>query len=582
MTLLSSLNFLNALTGALMPHLMLAPILLPMLTAAVMLLLGEKYQRTKLLLNLASTLLGLGVALALLAWADHEAIRDMDVYLAGNWRAPFGIVLVLDRLSALMLVLASTVALAAALFSAARWHRAGIHFHPLFQLQLMGLSGAFLTGDLFNLFVFFEIMLAASYGLLLHGSGRVRVQSGLHFIAINLAASSLFLIGASMLYGITGTLNMANLAQHVEQIADADRGLLHAAAAILATAFLIKAAVWPLNFWLVPAYSAATAPVGALFAIMTKVGIYVILRLWLLLFGLHAGESAHFGSLWLIGGGLVTMAFGAIGMMGSQRLGYLAGYAAIVSSGTLLAAAGFGQVNLTAGLLYYLPSSTLAISALFLLTDLIDRWRNDGASPAPYRDDDAPFLTPELVPTVGVNLDDEQEVLTGRVIPAAVALLGLAFLACTLVIAGLPPLSGFVGKFAMLTALLNPLGLGVPPEQPLGSAGWLLLALLIGSGLLALIALTRAGILHFWATYDRAAPQLRIMEGLPIALLLGACVALTLQAGPVMRYMQATAETLHQPGRYVQAVMSAQPVARPVQLTIEPAVKPAIEPQEAP
>ncbi|MGV8805686.1 MAG: monovalent cation/H+ antiporter subunit D [Polaromonas sp.] len=553
-----------------MPHLMLAPILLPMLTAALMLLLGEKYQRTKLLLNLASTLLGLGVALALLTWADHEPLRDMDVYLAGNWRAPFGIVLALDRLTALMLVLTSTVALAAALFSAARWHRAGIHFHPLFQLQLMGLCGAFLTADLFNLFVFFEIMLAASYGLLLHGSGRVRVQSGLHFIAINLAASSLFLIGASMLYGITGTLNMADLAQHVEQIADADRGLLHAAAAILATAFLIKAAVWPLNFWLVPAYSAATAPVGALFALMTKVGIYALLRLWLLLFGTHAGASAHFGSLWLVGGGLVTMAFGAIGMMGSQRLGYLAGYAAIVSSGSLLAATGFGQVKLTAGLLYYLPSSTLAISALFLLTDLMDRWRNDGASPASYRDDDAPFLTPELVPTANVNLDDEQEVLTGRVIPAAVALLGLAFLACTLVIAGLPPLSGFVGKFAMLTALLNPLGLGVSSAQPLGSAGWLLLALLIGSGLLALMALTRAGILHFWATYDRAAPQLRVMEGVPIALLLGACALLTLQAGPVMRYMQATAETLHTPGRYVQAVMSAQPVARPVDHTVQP------------
>ena len=567
MTFLSSLN---AVTGTLMPHLMLAPILLPMLTAAMMLLFDEKYQRTKLLLNLVSTLLGLGVALALLAWADHEPLRDMDVYLAGNWRAPFGIVLALDRLSALMLVLTSTVALAAALFSTARWHRAGIHFHPLFQLQLMGLCGAFLTGDLFNLFVFFEIMLAASYGLLLHGSGRVRVQSGLHFIAINLAASSLFLIGASMLYGITGTLNMANLAQLVAQIADADRGLLHAAAAILATAFLIKAAVWPLNFWLVPAYSAATAPVGALFALMTKVGIYVILRLWLLLFGAHAGASAHFGSLWLVGGGLVTIAFGAIGMMGSQRLGYLAGYAAIVSSGTLLAATGLGQVNLTAGLLYYLPSSTFAISALFLLTDLIDRWRNDGASLAPYDNDDAPFLTAELVPTVGMNLDDEQEVLTGRIIPAAVALLGLAFLVCTLVIAGLPPLSGFVGKFAMLTALLNPLGLGVPSEQPLGNAGWLLLTLLIGSGLLALIALTRAGILHFWATYDRAAPQLRVMEGLPIALLLGVCALLTLQAGPVMRYMQATAETLHAPSRYVQAVMSARPVSRPAAQSVEP------------
>ncbi|WP_304621356.1 proton-conducting transporter membrane subunit, partial [Novosphingobium sp. 18052] len=138
-------------------------------------------------------------------------------------------------------------------------------------------------------------------------------------------------------------------------------GLLHAAAGILATAFLIKAAVWPLNFWLAPAYSAASAPAGALFALMTKVGVYTILRLWTLMFGAEAGPSALFGSLWLIGGGLVTMAFGAIGMLGSQRIGVLAGYAAILSSGTLLAAAGFGQNLLTAGLLFYLPSSTLAI-----------------------------------------------------------------------------------------------------------------------------------------------------------------------------------------------------------------------------
>ncbi|MDB5869653.1 MAG: multisubunit potassium/proton antiporter, PhaD subunit, partial [Polaromonas sp.] len=502
--------------------------------------------------------------LALLAWADQQAsAQAMDVYLAGNWPAPYGIVLALDRLSAMMLLLTSAIALAESMFSAARWHRAGVHFHPLFQLQLMGLSGAFLTSDLFNLFVFFEIMLAASYGLLLHGSGRARVRSGLHFIAINLAASSLFLIGASMLYGITGTLNMADLALSIPLVADNDRSLLHAAAGILATAFLIKAAVWPLNFWLVPAYSAATAPVGALFAIMTKVGIYVILRLWLLLFDEDAGASAQFGGLWLIGGGMLTMAFGAIGMLGSQRLGYLAGYAAIVSSGTLLAATGFGQPLLTAGLLYYLPGSTLAISALFLVADLMDRWRNDGASLAPYDDDDAPFLTADLVPAVGLNLDADEEVLTGRVIPAAVALLGLAFLACTLVIAGLPPLSGFVGKFAMLTALLNPLGLGLSAGRLPGTAGWMMMALLIATGLVALIALSRAGILHFWATYGRAPLRLRVLEGLPIAGLLGACVLLTLQAGPVMRYMQATADALHTPSLYMQAVMSARPIPNP-------------------
>ena len=553
---------MNQITAILMPHLMLAPILLPMLTAALMLMLREEQQGLKIVLNIASTLLGLMVSIALLVWATQQGETTMDVYLAGNWSAPYGIVLVMDRLSAMMLVLTSIIGLASVLFAAARWHRAGVHFHPLFQLQLMGLSGAFLTADLFNLFVFFEIMLAASYGLLLHGSGRARVQAGLHFIAINLAASSLFLIGASMLYGITGTLNMADLARSIPQIAEADRGLLHTATAILAMAFLIKAAVWPLNFWLVPAYSAATAPVGALFAIMTKVGIYAILRLWTLLFGSDAGASAQFGNLWLIAGGMLTMVFGALGMLGSQRLGNLAGFGAILSSGTLLVAIGFGQVQLTAGLLYYLPSSTMAISALFLLSDLMDRWRNDGASAPPY-EVDAPFLNAELVSTGGINLDEDEEVLTGRVIPAAVAFLGLAFMVCTLVIAGLPPLSGFIGKFAMLTALFNPLGLGIPAEQHLGVSGWIFLSLLIATGLLALIALSRVGILHFWAANNRATPKLRLLEGLPVAALLAACVAMTLHAGPVMHYMQATAEALYTPGTYVQAVMSAKPVSPP-------------------
>ncbi len=552
--------------AAWMPHLMLAPIMLPLLSAAVMLLLPEEKHRTKLVLNLGSTLLGLVITCALLVWAQQQGEpATMGVYLPGNWPAPFGIALALDRLSALMLVLTSAVGLAAALYGSARWYRAGVHYHPLFQFQLMGLSGAFLTADLFNLFVFFEIMLAASYGLLLHGSGRARVQAGLHFIAINLAASSLFLIGVSMLYGLTGTLNMADLAQSVAQVEEADRGLLHAAAGILATAFLIKAAVWPLNFWLVPAYSAATAPVGALFAIMTKVGVYAILRLWTLVFSSEAGASALFGGLWLIGGGMVTMAFGAIGMLGSQRLGHLAGYAAIVSSGTLLAAMGFGQNGLTAGMLYYLPSSTLAVCALFLLSDVIDRWRNSDDSADPYepRADAAPFLNAELVPPDGTNLDDDEEVLVGRAIPAAAAFVGLSFMACTLLIAGLPPLSGFVGKVTMLTALLNPLGLGSSAGLRPGWVGWTFMAVLIASGLLALIALSRAGIRHFWAAHDRPTPQLRVLEGLPIAALLAACIGLTFAAAPAMRFTQATADALHAPDTYVRAILSAKPVPAP-------------------
>ena len=156
--------------------------------------------------------------------------------------------------------------------------------------------------------------------------------------------------------------------------------------------------MWPLNFWLVPAYSAATAPVGAVFALMTKVGVYVVLRLWTLLFSSEAGASALFGSTWLIVGGMLTMAFGGLGMLGSQRLTHIAGFAAVLSSGTLLAATGFGQNALTAGLLYYLPSSTLAVSALFLIADVVDRWRVDDDAGEPYEDDEAPSSTPNCCP----------------------------------------------------------------------------------------------------------------------------------------------------------------------------------------
>lgn len=547
---------------SLMPHLILAPIVLPMLTAAFMLLLREEHQRIKSVINIGATALGLLVAISLLLWSDQEgATSTLGIYLPGNWPAPFGIVLAVDRLAALMLLLTSCIALACSIFASARWHKAGVHFHPLFQFQLMGLAGAFLTADLFNLFVFFEIMLAASYGLLLHGSGRLRVQAGLHYIAINLAASSLFLIGVSMLYGLTGTLNMADLARLIPHVSEADRGLLHTAAGILATAFLIKAAVWPLNFWLVPGYSAATAPVGALFALMTKVGIYTILRLWTLVFSSDSGPSALFGSQWLIFGGMITMVFGGIGILASTRLTHLAGYAAILSSGTLLATIGFGQNMLTAGLLYYLPSSTLAVAILFLMADIMDRWRNEGN--IDIDDEEAPFLSAELVPDQNINLDENQQVLIGRAIPAAAAFLGLTFIMCTLVVAGLPPLSGFIGKFAMLTTLINPMGLGQSSGYHTSTVGWALLVLMITTGLMALIALTRAGIRHFWATHDRRTPELRIAEGLPIAALMALCIILTTKADVVMQFTLNTANTLHAPQNYIQAVMSAQPVPNP-------------------
>ena len=553
----------SALIEALMPNLSIAPILLPLLTACVLLFLSEHRLRTKTAVSLAAALLNLILAVLLFQWtARGDAQGTYSVYLPSNWDVPFGIVLVLDRLSALMLLLVGVVGLMALLFAVARWHKAGAHFHPLFQIQLMGLNGAFLTGDLFNLFVFFEVMLAASYGLLLHGSGPARVKAGLHYLSVNLVASSLFLVGAAMIYGVVGTLNMADLAAKIPQVSALDRPLLHAGCAILGVAFLTKAAMWPLNFWLVPAYSSASAPSGAIFALLTKVGVYVLLRLSTLWFSPQAGESAGFGSEWLVWGGMATLAFGALGMLASQRPARLAGYAVIASSGTLMAMIGLGRPEVTAAALYYLPTSTFAIAAFFLLTELMDRSRsaNPGVQRRPEDEEDhLPFALADLDLQPGSNLDDDEELLIGQPIPASIALLGLAFICCTLLVAGLPPLSGFVGKFAMLSALLST----PEPSGTLTAVTWTLLGLVVLSGLFAMIALSRTGIRFFWAPVGRKAPVLNSVEYLPVAVLVGLCVFFTVRAEPLMRYARDTAQVLYQPQGYIDAVLNTQPRATP-------------------
>ena len=560
--------------GVMSPHLIIAPVLLPVLTAALMLALGEQRRETLAGLNVGSCLVGLALSI-LLAWSVHHgaapaspgqtpgSIGTLGIYLPANWPTPFGIVLVLDRLSSAMLLLTSVMATAALIFAVARWDRIGVHFHPLFQIQLMGLNGAFLTGDLFNLFVFFEVLLAASYGLLLHGPGRQRVGAGLHYIAINLVASSFFLVGAAMLYGVTGTLNMADLAVRIPEVAAQDRAMLHAGVAILGMAFLTKAAVWPMGFWLVPAYSAAGAPVAALFSIMTKVGIYAILRLWSLGFSGEEG-TLRWGADWLVAGGLATVAFGLLGLLQARQLGRVTGFGVMVTSGTLLAGIGFNQPTVTGGALYYLLSSTMAAGAMFLLIELIDRSRLlESEFPNPDDADPVPFFLDEIEPPRDTNLDEQQEALTGRVIPASTAFLGFSFLACTLLLTGTPPLSGFIGKFMMLSGLLSTEEAGSALQEPVSTAAWVMLALVIAAGFAALVALSRTGIRMFWTPRDRPAAQLKVLECLPIGLLLTLCLLISFRAEPLARYLQAAASELKDPHGYVQAVQGVRPLPPP-------------------
>lgn len=519
-------------------HLMVAPILLPLLAGAIMLVLGgERRRNVNAAINVIASLSMLCVSLALIRNVDASPVGETGVYRLGDWPAPFAIVLVVDRLAALMVFLTSLLAIAAVVFSLARWHRVGVLFHPLFQFLLMGVNGAFLTGDLFNLFVFFEVLLAASYGLALHGSGAARVTAGMHYIVINLAASLLFLIGVSLIYGIAGTLNMADLAARIPAIRSEDRAFFEAGAGILGIAFLVKAGMWPLCFWLPGTYAAAAPPVASMFAILTKVGAYIVLRLWLLLFRPEAAASAGFGAEWLLWGGMATILFGTIGVLASQDMARLAAYSVIVSSGTVLAAIGLWQPAITGAALFYLVSSTLGLSAFFLLIELVERGREPGA--------DMIAVTRELYGDEG-DLDDSAEV--GIAVPVTMGFLGLAFIGCTLIISGLPPLSGFIAKFALLSAALG-------STSAVSSASWAFLTVLILAGFAAVVSLTRAGIQAFWASSERTVPRVRLIELAPVIVLLLLCGVQTIQAGPVMRYMRATAQSLHVPDDYIRGVL---------------------------
>ena len=548
---------MSAPSGAL-PHLIVAPVLLPLVTAAALLLISESRHHLKAIVSVIATIAGLVVTATLLERVDAGGgPAAIGVYMPSNWAAPFGIVLAIDRVAALMLVLTGVVSVAAALFGAARWDRAGVHYHTLFQIELVGVNGAFLTGDLFNLFVFFEVMLAASYALLLHGSGTMRVRAGLKYIAFNLVASSLLLVGIAIVYGVTGTLNFADIARKIPQIPVSDRGLLHAGAAILGIAVVAKAAMWPLNFWLAAAYSAAAAPVAAVFVILTKVGVYTLLRLWTLLLSAEPGTSTAFGSEALVIGGLATLGFGAIGMLASQQLRRVAAYSLIISSGTSLAVIGVGDAPLIGAALFYLTGSTLASGALYLLAELIERSREIDLAP-PIREHESDRLPFRLERREPISAPAGADARPGVAIPAATSFIGLGFVACALMIAGLPPLAGFIAKFAMLGALLEPAA-AVTAARHAGAATMrtALFASLLASGLLSTIALSRTGVRHFWMPHDRAPPRLRVIECVPIALLLAMCGALAVFADPVLRYTRDAAHELVDPARYIDAVMSA-------------------------
>ena len=505
--------------------------MLPLVAGAVLLLLERLRPAWLPALSLLSTLALLALALKLLLQAQTG---EVQAYLLGNWAAPWGIALALDRLAALMLLLTALVALGSLLYALGGDAARGPHFHTLFQLQLMGLNGAFLTADLFNLFVFFEVLLAASYGLLLHGDNegrRARLKASIHYVTFNLTGSALFLIAVALLYGLTGTLNLADLALKVPQLGPENAALVQAAASMLLVVFAVKAALLPLYFWLPETYASATAPVAALFAIMTKVGVYAILRLTTLVFGATGGAAALVATPALPVLALATLVLAAVGALAATRLRGLVAYLVVGSAGTLLLAVGLGTAATVAAGLLYLVNSTLVAAAWFLLADQIGAARGssgDALRPAVLRSGWAP--------------------------------LGIAFFIAAVAMAGVPPLGGFMGKALLLQ------GAGGTPFAP-----WVV-ALVLGSSLALLVALARAGSMLFWepghSSGDMATggasrrPErgtTRPAQTLAIVALMACVIGTAAAAGPIAAYAEATAAQLIERQGYIAAVLGARP-----------------------
>ncbi|MBN8443020.1 MAG: monovalent cation/H+ antiporter subunit D [Thauera sp.] len=511
-----------------MNHWIAMPILLPVLVAALLVLVARRDLVIARVLSVASCVALVGLALALFVSATEDGTH---MYALGDWPAPFGIVLVLDRLAALMLLLTSVLALLVLVYALDGSDREGPHFHALWQFQLMGINGAFLTGDFFNLFVFFEVLLIASYGLLVHGGGRERLKAGVQYVVVNLLGSTLFLLAVGLIYGVTGTLNMADLAARVPEVAADDRALLHTGALLLLLVFALKAALVPVHFWLPGAYAKAPAVVAALFAIMTKVGAYAIIRLYTLAFGADAGASAWIAAPWLLPAAMLTLLVGMTGVLGARALGQLAAFSVLGSMGTLLMAVGlFTEQALGAGL-YYLVHSTLVAAALFLIAEQLGRRR--GRS--------------------GDRLEAAPPVAQG-------SLLGGLYFAAAIGACGMPPLSGFIGKLLILDSARESV-----------SAVWIW-GLILGTSLLAIIGFARAGSLLFWkstapayaggatAKLDPRASGTEPAALLPLAVigvLLAGLVMLTVFAGPVSEWLDVTAAQVHDPGLYVDAVLGA-------------------------
>lgn len=484
-------------------HLPLLPVIIPLLGGIFMLLPGFNHSYVRLRISALLISLTLLFACVALAWYVHT--HGTQAYALGNWQSPFGINLYVDRLAALLSVLTTFILICSQLYGSAGEDKQGQYYHPLLMFQVMGIQGAFLTGDIFNLFVFFEVLLIASYALLIHGGGKQKTLANVHYVTLNLAGSAFFLFALGILYGTFGTLNMADLQAKAAHLQADDIILAQSGALLLLVVFGLKSAMLPLHFWLPKAYSAAPASVAALFSIMTKVGVYSLWRVHNSIFGDQAGELANIATPWILPFALLTIFAGIIAALSSQSLRLLTANLVIISVGSLLLMVAINTPESTSAGLYYLLHSTVATAAMFLMAGVIIKLRGKA----------------------------EDRFVSSRPVNQS-ALLGLLFFLCAVALIGMPPLSGFIGKALMLkSALASDYVLFIWP------------AILIAS-LAAMIVLSRAGSTIFWRTKGdkTSTATVHCLELGSIVLLLVGIVGLVVFAHAITVFCQLAADDL--------------------------------------
>ncbi|MCA0986127.1 Na+/H+ antiporter subunit D [Guptibacillus algicola] len=490
-----------------MSNLVILPILLPLLTGIFLVFFNSKLPLVRMITKVM-VIINL-IAVSAIA---YEVVQNGTMVLkAGDWTVPYGIVLVADPLAMVLVVTANIVATACAFyaFHSLDEQRERFYFYPLFQLLIAGVSGAFLTGDLFNLFVFFEVLLIASYGLIVLGGTKEQFRESFKYIIINLFSSILFVTTVSFLYAVVGTVNMAQLAERVGEVEQG--GILTTIAILLLVVFATKGALFPLYFWLPKSYTVPPTVISALFgALLTKVGVYSILRVFSLIF-VYDLTFTH--QLFIILAAF-TLIFGVVGALSTNNIQLIVAYNIIPAVGYMILGIGVFSATALAGSVYYLVHDMIIKAALFLLVGAMAAYSG----------------TSDLRKMGG--LIKHQPVL------------GWLFFIAALALAGLPPFSGFVGKLLILRGAFEE-----------GHYTVAVIGLL--TSLLILISIIKIFIKGFWGEDKlEKVPNISIRNKImPAAFLLFFTVLLGIGAEFFYPTVQSIGDQIIDPINYIDSVM---------------------------